>query len=93
MPDSLTLRFKEELDKRGVVATDTEIGQFLERYGKKITVPEPTGTDSLWESVKSGEAPEWYKAAAPEERDTGGMFRALGVAAWSGLDIATLGIA
>ena len=90
MPDSLTLRFKEELDKRGVVATDTEVNQFLSQYGNKVTVPEQKG--SLWESVKAGEAPEWYKAAAPEEPDSN-MFRALGIAAWSGPDIATLGIA
>ena len=64
MPDSLTLRFKEELDKRGVVATDTEISQFLSQYGNKVTVPEQKG--SLWESVKAGEAPEWYQEAVPE---------------------------
>ena len=92
MPDSLTLRFKEELDKRGVVATDTEIGQFLSKYEGKITVPDAATTGSLWESVQAGQAPEWYKTEIPEERETS-MFRALGIAAWSGIDIATLGIA
>ena len=90
MPDLLTSRFKEELEKKGIVATDTEVSQFLSKYKDKVSIPSKQG--NLWESVQAGEAPEWYSDAIPEEPE-GGMLRTLGVAAWSGLDIATLGVA
>ena len=46
----------------------------------------------MWESIQEGKAPDWYTAEIPKEPE-GGMLRALGIAAWSGIDIATLGIA
>ena len=80
MPDLLTSRFKQELEKKGIVATDTEVSQFLTKYKEKVSIP--SKQESLWESIQAGEAPEWYSAAIPEEPE-GGMLRALGVAAWS----------
>ena len=90
MPDLLTSRFKQELEKKGIVATDTEVSQFLTKYKEKVSIP--SKQESLWESIQAGDAPDWYAEAIPEEPE-GGMLRALGVAAWSGLDIATLGVA
>ena len=41
MPDNLTLKFKEELERKGIVATDAQIESFL-RTQRQTPAQSPT---------------------------------------------------
>ena len=85
MADNLTKRFKAELAKRGITASDTEINSFI------------TNQPNLFQSVGQpmtgqpvgGRTMDWYQAT-PEQK--GSALDAVGSLLWHGLDAALLGI-
>ena len=99
MPDNLTQIFKEELSKRGVVATDLEIENFLKNQSDLPTTGAAQSafrdqeSVSLWETAQTDEPQDWWTEALG---DVGGssdfnLISALGKGVWAGLEVATLG--
>ena len=100
MPDNLTLKFKEELERKGVVATDAQIESFLKT---QIQTPKQAPVNlggSLYSNVSPG-LPSWYEGAQQgqqqEEGITAGdvtrnLYEGLGLAAWQYADIAAFTI-
>ena len=95
MPDNLTLQFKEELKKRGIAATDSQVENFLKSKRQLPKQPAVNINGSLYENVNSG-LPSWYTGDAARPDDTGmiaggfsrNLYEGLGVAAWEYADIA-----
>ena len=96
MPDNLTLKFKEELEKRGIVATDAQIETFLSAQRQAPAQPPVNLGGSLYNNVNTG-LPSWFEgpqaAQRPEEGTTladvtRNLYEGLGMAAWQYGDVA-----
>ena len=93
MPDNLTLKFKEELERKGIVATDAQIESFL-RTQRQTPIQAPTNLGgSLYNNVNPG-LPSWYEGAQQAQQPDEGieigrsLYEGLGLAAWQYADIA-----
>jgi len=100
MADNLTLKLKQELEKRhGRAVSDVEVQNFLR--SKNLlggTTPPPVAQQSAVapQPTQPAQPAQQYPWSTPEfEEDSeskGGALNALGVALWSGLDTAAFGI-
>ena len=100
MPDNLTLRFKEELSKRGIVATDSQIESFLATQRAAPSQPPINLGGSLYEntSPSGGVGLSDFFAGGqqqPVEQDPEYMrnlYESAGIGLWNYFDIATFTI-
>ena len=87
MPDNLTERFKKQLEKQGVVATDAQITSYLQQKG--LMEPEQNQLMPLSNSIQQ-------RAMAyditPEADDKIDLLQGVAAGAWSLFDVAALGI-
>ena len=87
MPDTLTERFKKQLEKQGVVATDAQITSYLQQQG--LLEPERNQLMPLSNAIQqrgmSYEAP-------PKVEDKIDLLQGVAAGAWSLFDVAALGI-
>ena len=91
MTDNLTLRLKNDLEKKhNRVVSVEEINTFLQSQGLGEN---PTGQKSF-QAPQQYEPPDWLKAEEQEEvrESKGGALNALGVGLWTALDTAAFGI-
>ena len=100
MPDNLTLKFKEELERKGIVATDAQIETFLKTQRQSPKQAPVNLGGSLYNNENPG-LPSWYEGAQQgqqqEEGITAGdvtrnLYEGLGLAAWQYADIAAFTI-
>ena len=93
MPDNLTLRFKEELERKGIVATDAQIETFLSAQRQAPAQPPVNLGGSLYNNVNPN-LPSWYEGAQQAQQPAEGvdvtrnLYEGLGLAAWQYGDIA-----
>ena len=94
MPDALTIRLQEELEKRGKAASLTQIDEILEQSNLRNTTDRAPTNSTVWDMLNTGRADEVFAGIETQEQEGDfDAFRLVGVAAWNALDIATLGIA
>ena len=101
MPDNLTQLFKEELSKRGIVATDLEVENFLKNQSDLPTVGAAQSAFrdqppvSLWETAQSDEPQDWWSEALGDvsDDDNFNLISAVGKGAWAFLETGTFGLA
>ena len=93
MPDNLTLKFKEELERRGIVATDAQIESFLKTQ-RQTPVQAPVNLGGNLYSNVNPNLPSWYEGAQQQEQPDEGiewgrsLYEGIGLAAWQYADIA-----
>jgi len=98
MADNLTLKLKEELEKRhGKVVSEAEVQAFLQSKGL-TGGPAPTPQSGVPQETSPVDpnigVPPWEQQAQQEQLSAskGGALNALGVGLWSALDTAAFGI-
>ena len=94
MPDSLTIRLQEELEKRGKTASLTQIDDILEKNNVRNVYDKTTTNETVWDMLNTGRADEVFAGVETQGQEGDfDPFRLLGVAAWNALDVTTLGAA
>ena len=93
MADNLTLRLKEELEKRhGKAVSEADVSSFLQSQGLLsggAAAPQPPQQPQI---PSSQGVPPWEVAEEEIKEVKGGALNALGVGLWSALDTATFGV-
>ena len=72
MPDNLTLKFKEELERKGIVATDAQIESFLKTQ-RQAPVQAPVNLGGNLYSNVNPNLPSWYEGAHQQEQPDEGI--------------------
>ena len=87
MPDNLTQRFKKELEKQGIVATDAQITSYLQQQGI-LEQPQQQITpvsNSIQQTM------EWGGQEENKESNFN-LLEGAGSLLWEGFDVGLLGI-
>jgi len=87
MPDNLTERFKKQLEKQGVAATDAQITSYLQQKG--LMEPEQNQLMPLSNAIQQR---TMSYDATPETDDKIDLLQGVAAGAWSLFDVAALGI-
>ena len=87
MPDTLTERFKKQLEKQGVVATDAQITSYLQQKG--LLEPEQNQLMPISNAIQQQ---GMSYDVTPKADDKVDLFQGVAAGAWSLFDVAALGI-